>query len=216
MVLSAVIFDLNGTVLADEAQYGRAFAVVLKTLGIKVDSDYPHVGGIGVEENWPIFINKFKIKTEKTVEQLAQETQGQYLKLLPQVTLKSGFLDFVSELQESEVKIALATSNTWSIVEKVFDRFEIEDLFDCVTTAEEVLNKKPDSEVFVKTAEKLGVESSECVVIEDSKAGIDAAKDIGMKVIAIARDDDHKKTLKAADLVVRDFEGLTLESLKKI
>ena len=75
MKLSAVIFDLDGTVVADEDEYGEAFARVLKKLGVIVDSEYPHVGGIGVRENWPIFIKKYNIKTDKTIEELTLLTQ---------------------------------------------------------------------------------------------------------------------------------------------
>ena len=67
-MISAVIFDLNGTVLSDEDEYGLAFKRVLETLGAEVESDQPHVSGIGVEENWPKLLKEYGVKTKKTTK----------------------------------------------------------------------------------------------------------------------------------------------------
>ena len=75
MKLSAVIFDLDGTVLADEDEYCQAFCTVLTKLGVEKQTECPHIPGIGMEANWERFIKKFAIETEKTIEQLSQETQ---------------------------------------------------------------------------------------------------------------------------------------------
>ena len=167
MKIDAVIFDLDGTVIADEDEYGKAFAKVLSQFGIKVESMYPHVGGIGVEENWIIFLQKYNIKTNKTVEELANETQDEYVKLISRITLKQGFKEFIEMLTQADIKIALATSNTWNIVGKLFDLLNLEEFFDYVTTGEEVGRKKPDPQIFLLTADKIGVLAENCLVIED-------------------------------------------------
>ncbi|KKQ41380.1 MAG: Beta-phosphoglucomutase [Microgenomates group bacterium GW2011_GWC1_37_8] len=213
MKIDAVIFDLDGTVIADEDEYGKAFAKVLSQFGIKVESMYPHVGGIGVEENWIIFLQKYNIKTNKTVEELANETQDEYVKLISRITLKQGFKEFIEMLTQADIKIALATSNTWNIVGKLFDLLNLEEFFDYVTTGEEVGRKKPDPQIFLLTADKIGVLAENCLVIEDSPAGIDAARAAKMKVVAIARNEEHKKSLKKADLIVEDFSEISSEML---
>ena len=196
MNFKAAIFDMNGTILSDEDEYGLAFRKVLKRMGAKVTLDYPHEAGIGVEENWSNLLVKYKIKTTKTTQQLVSETQEEYTKLIPKVTLKEGFMDYVKKLKSEGTVIGLATSNTRSIVEKIFNKFNIERYFQAVTTCEEVVNNKPDPEIFIKTAEKLQVEREECVVFEDSVAGIKGAKLAGMRTIGIARDEKYKKKLK--------------------
>ena len=209
MKLSAVIFDLNGTVVADEDEYGEAFSKVLRRLGVKVNSHYPHQGGIGVEENWRIFREKYNIKTDKTNSELAVETQQEYLKLIPRITLRDGFENLIEGLRSTGIKIALATSNTWNVVERLFDSLGIEKYFDSVTTGEEVGEKKPNPEIFEIASDKLVVSPNECLVIEDSSAGMEAAKFAGMKVIAIARDTLYKKELSKADLVVENLSEIT-------
>ena len=207
--MKAVIFDLNGTVLADEDEYGAAFGEVLRDLGKKTDKKFPHTRGIGVKENWPVLLAKYKIKTTKTADELASMTQNAYLKRIDKVDLKKGFVEFVEGLKTSGTLIALATSNSWMIVEKIFDMLDIEKYFDLVTTCEEVGFNKPSPEIFLKTAEKLGVEPEDCAVIEDSQAGVEAAIAAEMKVVGLKHDKNHAKTLKDANLIVGDFIELS-------
>ncbi|MFZ5932761.1 MAG: HAD family hydrolase [Patescibacteria group bacterium] len=216
MKISAVIFDLDGTVLDNEDEYGLAFKKVLESLGARVDTNYPHVGGIGVKENWPGLIKKYHLKTKKSYNELASETQREYLELLPRVRMKKGVEKFIKGLRESGIKTALATSNVWFILEKVFEELPIEGLFDSLTTGEEVSNKKPAPDLFLAAVDKLDVRPEECLVIEDSTSGIKAARESGMKVIAIARDNSHAKDLEGADLVIRSYNQLTPTALWRI
>lgn len=216
MIISAVIFDLDGTVLDNEDEYGKAFNKVLKSLGVGSGTDYPQVGSIGVHENWPILLEKYKIKTNKTVEELARATQDAYLEQIAQITLKPGIEKFIKNLKESGIQTALATSNNRFIVQEDFDRLKLDNYFDCVVTAEEVNNKKPEPDLFLKAAEKLSLEPSGCLVIEDAPAGVKAAHHAGMKVIGLARDDKTEDELSEADLIVRTYSEITPEALAKL
>lgn len=216
MKISAVIFDLDGTVLDNEDEYGLAFKKVLADLGEEVKTDYPHIGGIGVKENWPYLLKKYHIKTKKTLDELASLTQKEYLKLLPRVKVKKDLEAFVRKLKESGIKTALATSNVWFIVEKVFEEIPIEGFFDSVTTGEEVAQKKPAPDLFLKAADKLDISPDGCLVIEDSPSGVEAAHQAGMKVIAVARDENQAKKLSGANLVIRGYNQLAPETIVKI
>lgn len=208
MKFSAVIFDLNGTILEDEDEYGKAFTKVLKSLGVDIKTTFPQEKGIGVKENWQRFIQKYDIKTDKSVEFLVKETQEEYLKEISEVTLRAGFDEFVDNLKISQMKIALATSNTWEQTDKILDILGLQDVFDVTTTGDEVSYNKPDPDIFLLTADKLGVERSDCLVIEDSLSGIEAAKRAGMKVITISSEGDSDIYSKA-DLVVEGFSEIT-------
>jgi HAD superfamily hydrolase (TIGR01509 family) len=216
MKLSAVIFDLDGTVLSNEDEWGRAFGKVLEQLGVKNVSFFPHIGGIGIKENWPYLLDKYNIMTGKSLDELAVLTHQEYEKLLPEVTLKAGYKEFIGELKESGIATALATSSTWNMVEMIFSLIDFKEDFDFITTGEEVISKKPDPQIFRITADKLGIPASECLVIEDSPAGIEAARSAGMKVIAIARDEEHKKILNYSDHIIENFRNLTPEIIAKL
>ncbi len=216
MKVAAVIFDLDGTVIDNEDEYGEAFRKVLKSLGKKVDKKFPHTSGIGVKENWLLLLSKYRIETKKTTEELARQTQDNYLALLDQVNFIKGFEEFIKELKDSNIKTALATSNAWWIVDEVSDQFNIENYFDSITTGEEVEFKKPDPELFLMAAQKLGLDPESCLVIEDSPAGVDAAHSAGMKVIGIARDSKHAKTLTRADMIINNYIQVTPEEISAL
>lgn len=208
MKFSAVIFDLNGTILEDEDEYAKAFNTVLKSLKVDLKKEFPQEKGIGVAENWKKLLEKYSIKTEKSVEFLTKETQDEYLEEISEVTVREGFDDLIDNLKKSQIKIALATSNTWEQTDKILDTLNLQGIFDVVTTGDEVPYNKPDPDVFIITADKLGVERYECLVIEDSYAGIEAAKRAGMKVVAISTGDDTEDTSKA-DLVIEGLQEIT-------
>lgn len=216
MKISAVIFDLNGTILEDEDEYGLAFNKVLKGLGVETGVKYPHVSGIGVKENWPILLTKYHIKTDRDPSQLEKETQEAYLTTLTGVTIRPGFENFVKALKDSGIKIALATSNTREVTDEILDKVNLRGLFEIITTSEEVKYNKPDPDIFLVTADKLGVERGQCLVIEDTPAGVVAAHRAGMKVIAIARDADYAVKLSEADLVVEAFSEISLEAIDQL
>lgn len=216
MIISAVIFDLDGTVLDNEDEYGIAFNKVLKSFGVNTGLDYPQVGGIGVHENWGILLEKYKIKTDKTIQQLAHETQNAYLEQIDKVSLKPEIEEFIDNLKKSGIQTALATSNNWFIVQEDFDRIKLDQYFDCVVTAEEVLEKKPAPDLFLKAAEKLSALPKKCLVIEDAPAGIKAAHAAGMKAVGLARNDEMEDKLIEADLIVGSYAEITPEALDKL
>lgn len=210
MKLSAVIFDLDGTILEDEDEYGKAFNKVLKRLGVDTRTDFPHDKGIGVKENWDSLIKKYSIKTEETLPMLVKETQDAYLGLISEVTVRPGFDEFVENLKDSGAKVALATSNTWEQTDKILDVINLQGIFDVVVTGDEVLYNKPDPDIFTLASDKLGIEErNECLVIEDSSAGVEAAKRAGMKVIAISDSDEIENNILKADMVVEGFSEIT-------
>ncbi len=215
MIISAAIFDLNGTILSDEDEYGKAFARVLKQFDIDEVDDIPHIAGIGVEENWPKLIEKYGIKTEKTPLELAKETQEAYEDMIDEITLQDGIVEFINDLKESGVKVALATSNNWEIVDKVFEKFGFEGLFDAVTTGEEVEFKKPDPDIFILTSKKLDIDPENCLVFEDADAGVEAAHRAGMKVVGIVRK-SCEESLEEADITIDSFKEMSPELIAEI
>ena len=214
MEFKAAIFDLDGTVVADEDEYGEAFNRVLSQFGIDTGSSYPHVAGIGMEENWDKFKNKYKSKIRKTIEELSAETQREYEKLLNRVKPKKGFIDFIEKIRGDGKITALATSNSWPATDKILTTLALSDYFDFITTAEEVDYKKPDPQIFKISLSKMGIAKENCIVFEDSQAGVNAAKSLGMKAVAFYRNDEHRKTLKKADLIIKDYTQFTLKLIK--
>ena len=209
-MLKAVIFDLNGTILSDEDEYALSFLRVLGKLGTKVEENFSHMKGVGLKANWEILKNKYELRTNLSLEELSDLTQNEYLSLLSKVRLRKGFVELVVYLKKLGIKTALASSNNYSVVEAILDHFDISSFFDVVTTAEEVSLNKPSPQIFLLTAEKLGVEPYECLVFEDSAAGVEAAISAGMAVVGVARSKNDRKALSKAYKIISGFSQFRL------
>jgi HAD superfamily hydrolase (TIGR01509 family) len=215
MKFAAAIFDLDGTIIKSEEEWGMAFIAVLQKLGIKADSD-PHIPGVSLKSNWQEILVRYKIQTDKTPEELETLTYLEYEKLIPQITLNDGVLEFMDTLKESGLPLSLATSTNWQITDKILERFGLNDFFENITTGEEVINAKPAPDIFLTASEKLGVEPIDCLVFEDSPSGVTAAHDAGMKVIVVLGDGENKGKLDMADLVTGSFSEITLKAIDAI
>jgi HAD superfamily hydrolase (TIGR01509 family) len=215
---NAIIFDLDGTILNNENAYSAAFSSVLTNLGAHVDTNPPETIGLGMKENWVNIISKYHIQTDKTPEELAQDTDNFYLKSLKQIRPAAGLYQLLDDLKKSGWLLALATSSYWWIVEKELEQFQLEDRFDIITTAEEVIALKPAPDIYLETLAKLGVIPESCIIIENSIPGVKAGTAANMKVVAIAsiyQTADELKTV-GATLVVNSLAELSSDLLSSL
>lgn len=205
-MISAVIFDLDGTVLDNEGAWQAAFSAVAVSHGLP---EFIHTPGIGVLNNWK------KVVHDHTVAEIyTKETKQLYMEQNAdgEVQVREGTVELVEKIQERGMQTALATGTEWTVVEKELEQLNLYLAFDVTTTGDEVLAQKPDPEIFILTCQKLGVEPNECMVIEDSVAGVEAAHEIGCQVVGIASNFESKTRLEAAgcDFVVDNLNEVVL------
>src|SRR5258708_27237965 len=208
MQLELVIFDMDGTIVLDEGIYKLAFLKVLDNKFHKKIGDLELIGGIGVKKEWEILSKEFKIET-KNLDELVLLTEEEYLRRIDKIKESPGFKEFVEELKDKGIHIALATSSSWKITDAILNKLGWENLFDAITIIEEVTEPKPDPEIFLLSANKIGVEPDMCMVIEDSQAGIEAAKAAGMQAVGITNGDINKE-LKDVDLAINHFDEIEI------
>lgn len=210
MKLKAVIFDLDGTVLDNEPAYDKAFNSVLASLGVDISKPIPHTHGIGLDANWVNLVKSLHLDPNLDINKLSFQTQAEYQKNLGQVRVREGFTILAEQLKRNGVKLALATSNTRDMAQRVMDMFFIAKYFDAVVTIDEVNNPKPNPEIFLVAAFKLNVDPVNAVVVEDARSGIEAAKKAGMSAILI----NGKNELYGEDLKVHFFYELNYQNIK--
>lgn len=216
MNLLAVIFDLDGTIVDSRREWDKAFVETLKDLGKESSDPTPEEHGVPIDDNWRRLIKKYKIKTNKTLDEIKVLTYKNYVKHLDEVTLNPGALDFLKGLKDAGVKIALATNSEWWVVEKIFDNLGLADFFDATVTEEETPNLKPSPDCFLLAADKLGFSEAECLVVGDTAADVEAAKSAGMKIIGIAFTEAEKEDLRKADFVAEGFSDITPEAIDQL
>ncbi len=215
MKISAVIFDLDGTLIDTEDQWGLAFVEVLKKLGKDVTDKHPEVFGAPMEDSWPMLLRKYRIKTGKTTDELVNMTYKEYVKQLPGISLMNGAGDFLNDLKDSGLKLGLVTNCEWWVVDKVFDNLDLNGVFNAIVTGEETPLPKPSPQSLLLAADKLGELSENCLVIGDSPTDVEAAQNAEMKV-AIIDTTGEKENIEKADLVVGRFSEITVKAIEKL
>jgi beta-phosphoglucomutase len=135
------------------------------------------------------------------------------------VDLLPGVRSLLEGLKSASLRQAVGSSAPRANVELIFELTRIRDFFAAVVSMEDTRKGKPDPEVFLTAARKLGIEPSRCLVIEDAVAGIQAAQAGGMKSIAVTFVGHHpaeKLQAAGADLVVGNLAEVSVEQVRQI
>ena len=217
--IEAVIFDFDGLLVNTEELRLISFREFLKRWGKKFnDKDYPQTMLTGPAMSTTVIL-KEKYNLDGKLEDLNQERRAIFQKLFE---TRLAFLEGVSELLERiknwPVKCAIASTRNREQIEDGLARLGVLDQFEAIVTNQDLIGGKgkPDPEIYLIAAKKLGVDSENCLVLEDAPHGIEAAKAAGMKVIYVPDskfvDSYHEK----ADLILKNMHELTDEVLGKL
>lgn len=213
--IKACIFDLDG-VIVDTAKYHYlAWKRLAEELGFFFSEAHnERLKGVSRMTSLEILLEVGSIKHLTGHEKIELATKKnewyrQYILQMQPDEILPGVLDFLKELKENNVKIALgsASKNAPTILKQV----KIEEYFDAVIDGNQVSEAKPNPEVFVKAAAALGVNPLDSVVFEDAEAGIEAALNGNMFAIAVG----PSETLNKAHLRILNFKDFSLKQLNQ-
>ena len=149
---------------------------------------------------------------------LTEEKEAIYRELYrPHLQPAPGLLDFLGALKAQGVKLAVGTSAPESNVFFTLDGLPLRPYFDAVVDASMIHKGKPDPEIYLTAAQRVGVKPARSVVFEDAFAGIEAGLRAGMKVIALATTHTREELADTgASLIVDDFTQLTVEAVRAL
>ncbi|MDX1537286.1 beta-phosphoglucomutase [Arsukibacterium sp.] len=215
MTTAAVIFDLDG-VLTDTAHYHfQAWQALAHELGIGfTEQDNEQLKGVDRlgSLRWILQKANRQVSTEEE-SRLMQQKNQHYLELIADMSpadLFAGVQPLFAELRQNGIKIGLASASKNAAM--VVERLGIASQFDYIADANDVVNSKPDPEVFLLAARGLGVAAEYCVGVEDAVAGIEAINRAGMRAIGIG----EPKVLNNALKVYPTIQALKLTDLMKL
>ena len=184
--MDAVIFDLDGLLADTEIISLKVYQELLKDFGIPfTEETYSReYSGHREEENVQRFLDTYDLpwNFDQTLDKV-YELEAQIL--AKGVNLKKGAKNLLTYLQREGVPIALATSSVESRARMILDSNGILSLFDHLVFAKDVKRSKPYPDIFLKACSDLNVLPENCLVLEDSEAGIEAASRAGIPVICI-------------------------------
>jgi len=220
--LYGLIFDVDGVIADTEAVNARASIKVFADLfGVEgvVREDFEAGLGRGAEEYVKAAAQVHGLElTDKQVEQATQLRQEYFLKILSEEPLPPfpGVLELMDKaMQREDFRVAIATSGTLEKSRAVLNAVGIPYRKMVYVNGNDVKHKKPDPELFLTAAERIGIEPAHCVVIEDAPNGVQAAKAAGTTCIAVTNSTTAAK-LAEADLVCDSLEKLDLETIQKL
>lgn len=210
----AIIFDKDGVIADSEYCNVMAKHLQLKQAGVTVDWHY-HDQFLGTthEYMWTTMKEEFQLPEE--VDFYIQQWAEVRKELIEKDGMKAmpGSIDLIKRIKKEGIPIAVASSSNVADIESDLQALGISGIFDAVISGEHCQKGKPDPEIFLKAAKALGIEPKNCIVVEDSTSGVEAAKAAGMKCIGYANPDAVKQDIHLADEIVTDFDKLTVDYL---
>lgn len=197
MNFKGVIFDLDGVICFTDELHYLAWKKLADRLGIYFDKEINNrLRGVSRMQSLEIILERSdKAYTQAEKEAFAAEKNAHYVESLASMSEKDVAEEVVSTLKalkEKGVKLAIGSSS--KNAKTILKRIGIIDMFDAISDGNNITRSKPDPEVFLKAAEYLGLEASECLVVEDAEAGIDAGVAGGFKTAGLGDASKYAKT----------------------
>lgn len=201
----AVVFDLDGVLWDGEPLYHEAFNIVLAPYDHRLSEDeYARIIGRSVEAAWDWVCDRFNLSDP--LDGFLRAYDGTVLELLKRPAQPlPGVRPFIEELRRRGVPIAVASASLRRWVDATLRGLKLQDDFDATVSADEVGNAKPAPDLFLAASERLGVPPQLCLAIEDSLAGVRAAKAAGMFVVQLRAASTALPPIDEADLVLDSF-----------
>ena len=186
----AFIFDLDGVITDTAELHYQAWQRMANEEGYYFDREInEQLRGVSRQASLNIILNGKEISEEKFAE-LMKRKNDYYVELLNTISAKDvlpGIEQFLLELNARGIKVALASAS--KNARPILHRLGLTPLFDAIGDGWSVNRSKPAPDVFIHAAGQVGVNADECIVVEDAEAGVDAAKEAGMRVVGIGPND---------------------------
>lgn len=185
-MIEAVIFDMDGLMFDTEKIYSRAWKEAATIYGVEIDDDFVNsIRGTISEKSKSMFYERYgtSFSYEEIKDKRIQISNDQIVK--EGVPCKSGLYTLLNYLKDKGYKIALATSTKKETADSYLQMAQVDGFFHEKVFGDMVTNGKPEPDIFIMAADKLGVNPNNCLVLEDSTNGIYAGKSAGCKVIMI-------------------------------
>ena len=205
------LFDFDGVVVDTEPQYTLFWDEKGKKYHPEIPNFGHHIKGQTLIQIYKQFFREPEGLQDEITRQLLDYELTMHFEYI------DGVVDFMKELREKGVKLAIVTSSNDAKMANAYrEHPELKTMVDFIVTADRVTHSKPHPECFLLGAEMLGVEKDNCIVFEDSFHGIEAGNRAGMKVIGLATTNSAEAIADKCALVIPDFTDFTFEKMKGV
>lgn len=208
----AVLWDLDGTLVDSEAFHWQSWQYALEADGVTVTFDQ-FKASFGQRNDRILRVWLGPDATLERINRVADAKEGEYRRLAEThgLTPLPGAADWLERLQQEGWRQAIASSAPRLNVEVMLRALRLSLYFDAIVSSEDVKHGKPDPEVFLTAAARLGVPPSHAVVVEDAVAGIEAARRAGMRSVGVSM-----TTTLDADVAVTSLADLPPDTFDRL
>lgn len=209
----AVLWDVDGTLLDSREYHWLSWREVLLAEGYPLTyEEFLASFGRRNDEILPLYFGSDMSSAD--IDRISLSKEARYRALMQEggVQPLPGVREWLQQLHETGWRQAVASSAPLLNVQAILKVLEIESFFEVVTSAEDVQRGKPDPQVFLVTAQKLGVAPKQCVVVEDAHVGIEAARQAGMRAIGVLSSHANLD----GDIVVQTLDQLPADAFDRL
>jgi HAD superfamily hydrolase (TIGR01509 family) len=207
---------MDGVIADSEPIHCLSEQQVLEPFGITPTMEELQANtGMGADVLLKRFIERYGLKT--TLEDLLnrlrlslEENFRNSVRPIPHA------LELIRSLHASGMRLAIGSSSDRRLIDIVMAHFGIIPFFDAIVSGEDVPATKPAPDIFLEAARRLRCRPAECIVIEDSRNGVLAAKQAGMTCIGYVSPNSRNQDLSLADCIVDHLAGLDRQMLSKL
>ena len=222
MGLKAVFLDFSGVVIDDEDINQSLVADIMLGENLRADDDEYIKYCRGRSDRAclkDILANRGRILPDDYLDKLiAAKTQGyrQHIDRLEELPLSPYLGEFLTQLEAQNIAVGLVTGATRSLVEYILHRAELAECFDTIIAGDDLEASKPDPDPYLLAVEKLNLQPSECLAIEDNPVGITAAKRAKIQVVGISYIYPLHMLQRQANWTVDNFLEIELERVDRV
>lgn len=182
--MKSVIWDMDGVLLDTEPVYLEVENGITSRYGKSIHTVLPKLLGRRMQECAETIVSELELPM--TVEEFLTERNEKLFEKMPDCKIMPGVWEMVVHLKKNGIKSAIATSSPAHLLSvKRSGKDEFFTLFDAIVCGDDVVNGKPDPEIFLRAASKIDTKPEDCIVFEDAPSGIRGAIAAGMKCVAL-------------------------------
>lgn len=203
--LKGFIFDMDGVVVDNHRYHFKAWMEFAQKYKFPLD-DQIYRDKFNGKTNKDLFQMIFGDISQEQMDAYAHEKESHY-KRLYEADMKplKGLIDFLEFLNANKYKVALGTSAPTSNVDFTLDKLFLRKYFHVIVDGPMVSKGKPDPQVYLKCAAMLDVDPKNCVVFEDSLAGLESGKNAGCKIVGVATSHEAYELKPMTEEIIFDF-----------
>jgi HAD superfamily hydrolase (TIGR01509 family) len=206
----AIIFDMDGVLVDSEPFHVQIEKQQFLLNQITVtDEEHHQYMGVATDVMWKQLAERHSMNV--SVEELTEQNRVESIRFfsaVQEIPVMPGLQEALENLSSKNYPMAVASSSFPEIIKLILHRTGLKNFFKVVVSSQEAGKSKPEPDVFLLAAQKLGVLPADCLVIEDSKNGIKAAHAAGMRCIAYQGQGANPESQKKADAVIKNYSEL--------